>query len=49
MNLHNMKFPLIFGEANFFEVPIICKIHEIYSPRKRAPYGIEGLLRQKWI
>ena len=31
INLHAMKFPLIFGETNFAEVP---KIHEIYGPRR---------------
>ena len=29
VNLHAMEFPLIFGEANFMEVP---KIREIYGP-----------------
>ena len=32
-----MEFLLIFGETYLVEVP---KIHEIYGPQKRAPYGI---------
>ena len=36
VNLHAMEFPLIFGETNFVKVP---KIHEIYGPQKRVPYG----------
>ena len=35
---------LIFGETNFVECLKIRKISEIYGPRKKAPYGISGLI-----
>ena len=34
--LHAMEFPLIFGEANFIEVPKIHEICEIYGPRRKS-------------
>ena len=36
-------FPIIFGATNFVEVQKIHEIHEICSPRKKAPYDTNNM------